>query len=138
MADVYLNSELNIAASVGINSHQGLFKHRNPLKISPCIIHMSRVTAPKLFASHSNFFCINIKRFHLNTRAWVLQERLLAPRVVHFGPSEVYWECNSSLCRKTFPRQESRHAGDTDIKGCLAIRGSVDTDMDDPDNLLNA
>jgi hypothetical protein len=55
MADVYLNSELNIAASVGINSHQGLFKHRNPLKISPCIIHTSRVTAPKLFASHSKF-----------------------------------------------------------------------------------
>jgi hypothetical protein len=57
---------------------------------------------------------------------------------VHFGPSEVYWECNSSLCRETFPRQESRHAGDTDIKGCLEIAGSVDTDMDDPDNLLNA
>jgi hypothetical protein len=57
---------------------------------------------------------------------------------VHFGPSEVYWECNSSLCRETFPRQESRHAGDTDIKGCLEIGGSVDTDMDDPDNLLNA
>ncbi|KAI9766855.1 MAG: hypothetical protein M1839_004760 [Geoglossum umbratile] len=26
-------------------------------------------------------------------RAWVFQERLLAPRLVHFGPQELIWEC---------------------------------------------
>lgn len=29
------------------------------------------------------------------TRAWVLQERLFAPRTVHFASSEMFWECNS-------------------------------------------
>ena len=137
MADVYLNSELNIAASIGINSHQGIFRDRNPLNISPCIIHTSWKTAPKIFASHSHRTGSDIDTSHLNTRAWVLQERLLAPRVAHFGPTEVYWECNFSLCRETFPRQEASHAGDTAIKSCLAFGGSIGIDLDDSNNLLN-
>ncbi|KAK4574974.1 hypothetical protein LTR86_000824 [Recurvomyces mirabilis] len=34
--------------------------------------------------------------FPLLTRAWVYQERLLSPRVLHFGPSELSLECNES------------------------------------------
>jgi Heterokaryon incompatibility protein (HET) len=30
-------------------------------------------------------------------RAWALQERLLATRVVHFTPSELVWECRSGV-----------------------------------------
>jgi hypothetical protein len=33
----------------------------------------------------------------LLARAWGYQERLLAPRVLHFGPHEVFWECMQSL-----------------------------------------
>lgn len=29
----------------------------------------------------------------LTTRAWTLQERLLAPRSLHFGKQQTYWEC---------------------------------------------
>ena len=67
MADVYLNSELNIAASVGIKSHQDIFKHRNPLRISPCIIHTSWTTTRKVFASYWKSSSVCIERFHLNT-----------------------------------------------------------------------
>lgn len=31
--------------------------------------------------------------FPLFTRAWFLQERLLSPRVLHFGHMELFWEC---------------------------------------------
>lgn len=34
----------------------------------------------------------------LLTRAWVFQERFLAPRTVHFHPFEMVMECKSSLC----------------------------------------
>ncbi|CRK14558.1 hypothetical protein BN1723_010390 [Verticillium longisporum] len=34
-----------------------------------------------------------VQLFPLLTRAWVYQERLLAPRVLHFGLQEVFWEC---------------------------------------------
>ncbi|KAL2165946.1 hypothetical protein VTG60DRAFT_3566 [Thermothelomyces hinnuleus] len=33
----------------------------------------------------------------LLSRAWAYQERLLAPRVLHFGPQEVLWECAQLL-----------------------------------------
>ncbi|KXJ94931.1 heterokaryon incompatibility protein-domain-containing protein [Microdochium bolleyi] len=35
--------------------------------------------------------------FPLLARAWGYQERLLAPRVLHFGPQEVFWECMQIL-----------------------------------------
>ncbi|PMD22331.1 hypothetical protein NA56DRAFT_538432, partial [Hyaloscypha hepaticicola] len=33
----------------------------------------------------------------LLTRAWTLQEHLLATKIVHFMPAEVVWECRSSI-----------------------------------------
>ena len=34
----------------------------------------------------------NLEDAVLNTRAWVLQERLLAPRILHFGRDQLIWE----------------------------------------------
>ncbi|KAL2060735.1 hypothetical protein VTL71DRAFT_9376 [Oculimacula yallundae] len=36
-------------------------------------------------------------RSKLSTRAWAFQERLLSQRTLHFGPSEMAWECRA-LC----------------------------------------
>lgn len=33
----------------------------------------------------------------LSTRAWAFQERVLSPRTLHFGPTEMAWECRA-LC----------------------------------------
>jgi hypothetical protein len=30
-------------------------------------------------------------------RAWVFQERILSPRILHFGADELFYECNSGL-----------------------------------------
>lgn len=36
------------------------------------------------------------------TRGWIFQERFLSPRVLHFGPQELFWEClEDSLCQCT-------------------------------------
>jgi hypothetical protein len=41
--------------------------------------------------------------YPLLTRAWVLQERLLSPRVLHFGRHELFWECKASAaCECSF------------------------------------
>lgn len=34
-----------------------------------------------------------VNKAPVNVRAWVLQERLLAPRVLHFSKAQVAWEC---------------------------------------------
>jgi hypothetical protein len=41
--------------------------------------------------------------FPLLQRAWVLQERLLSPRVLHFGRHELMWECTeTTACECSF------------------------------------
>lgn len=38
----------------------------------------------------------NVEQCPLSTRAWTLQERILAPRKLHFGADHLFWECRSS------------------------------------------
>jgi hypothetical protein len=51
-----------------------------------------------LLPSHST-----IRHFHLNSRGRVFQERLLAPRTVHFDHHQVYWECHVHSASSSFP-----------------------------------
>jgi serine/threonine protein kinase len=39
-----------------------------------------------------------------DTRAWVLQERLLSHRFLHIGQEQMYWECNALKASETFPQ----------------------------------
>ena len=36
-------------------------------------------------------------------RAWVVQERLLAPRVLHFGSRQLFWECSEWDASEDYP-----------------------------------
>lgn len=40
---------------------------------------------------------------HLGTRAWALQEKLLAPRTVHFGERGAFWECRTTVASEYLP-----------------------------------
>src|ERR1700761_3358486 len=39
----------------------------------------------------------------LGTRAWVVQERLLSTRTIHFSNSQLFWDCNSATGSEVFP-----------------------------------
>ena len=39
----------------------------------------------------------------LASRAWVLQERLLSPRTLHFSKTELFWECRHCDASESFP-----------------------------------
>jgi hypothetical protein len=39
----------------------------------------------------------------VNSRAWVCQERLLSPRIIHFGEGQLFWECNELKASEGFP-----------------------------------
>jgi len=78
----------------------------------------------------------------LNQRGWVFQERLLAPRVIHFCRSEVFWECGTKTACESFPArmpslplepypglpraiqwfQKTRHLGDNDGHPSLSMK----------------
>ena len=64
-------------------------------------------------------------------RAWVFQERLLAPRILHFGPHELFFECRSgTIC------ECNRRSGEPDDESELRqfIYMLLDENMKD-DNL---
>ncbi|KAL2059893.1 hypothetical protein VTL71DRAFT_10048 [Oculimacula yallundae] len=56
------------------------------------------------------FYCIDSDLYKrslasqsLLSRAWVFQERILAPRTLHFGTHQIAWECQNQTCFETFP-----------------------------------
>ncbi|QDS68372.1 hypothetical protein FKW77_010739 [Venturia effusa] len=40
----------------------------------------------------------------VNKRAWVLQERVVAPRIIHFTYTQLYWECGELHASENRPR----------------------------------
>jgi hypothetical protein len=39
----------------------------------------------------------NVEKARLNTRAWVMQERVLSRRTIHFSNNQIYWECGEGV-----------------------------------------
>ncbi|KAL5355325.1 heterokaryon incompatibility protein-domain-containing protein [Aspergillus floccosus] len=100
MASIYRGSFLTLAASKGAGCYDSLFS-KIPAQELPH--EQSGITADSTPYSiyirpampHWTPLRSNITHFPLLTRAWVYQERLLSPRVLHFG-RELIWECNET------------------------------------------
>lgn len=109
MMDIYQNCFLTIAATSSPSSDTGLFLETQiPAEVSgttdqgdayayhlrPSVQHFPHASMPSVFT----------QRWPLLTRAWVLQERLLAPRVIHVARPELFWECRACIdCECTEP-----------------------------------
>ena len=105
MKHIYKNSFLTIAATRAVDAAGGLFIDRNP-----DIVRISKVHAlwsPELEGDYlffvENLWYHEILESPLMKRAWVYQERLLSPRVLHLGRSQMLWECQSLDACETFP-----------------------------------
>jgi hypothetical protein len=100
MADVYKNSYVTIAAESSRDSHMGMLNERvfdfESIELlfesKTHDIHGVVYLRPAL---HDWETCINGPRSALRSRAWVLQESLLAPRTIRFSSQQMFWECRS-------------------------------------------
>ncbi|TGO07795.1 hypothetical protein BTUL_0246g00020 [Botrytis tulipae] len=61
-------------------------------------------------------------RSKLSTRAWAFQERLLSPRTLHFGPSEMAWECQTICSCECSATNERTSRTTSLLKGSIALR----------------
>ena len=106
MEKVYGNSALNLAATGAIDSSIGLFHSRDPDSLSTCVVQSSWSDRDNgLFALiDPDFWYNHVMSSPLLKRAWVQQEVILAPRVLHFGQSQLLWNCCELKACETFPK----------------------------------
>ncbi|KAK5657170.1 hypothetical protein OQA88_3227 [Cercophora sp. LCS_1] len=125
MSSIYTNSALTIAATHAASSSSSLFSASTATPIPlgnatlyarPATRHIHRHPSPA---------------FPLLTRAWVYQERLLSPRVVHFTPDELSWECNRSIrCQcGYFDRADARYTFHADKRWGVDIKRQHTTSL---------
>ncbi|GKU09784.1 unnamed protein product [Fusarium langsethiae] len=100
MGKVYQNSMCNIAASSASDSRQGCLYPRNPRIIQPEPLDSYGTELKDLYLFNRS---LPEKPFQLYTRAWVLQEALLAPRTLDCGQSQLYWRCDATKASEECP-----------------------------------
>ncbi|KAF4632556.1 hypothetical protein G7Y89_g5570 [Cudoniella acicularis] len=97
MKSVYSNCILNISAVRAQNAESGMFVSRNTALMQSCYVRW------KNFGRQERLISVTVEEdFHrglfatpISSPAWVLQERILAPRVLHFGSTQLFWECQN-------------------------------------------
>ncbi len=98
MGDIYQHAYCNIAATAAPDGRTGCFLERNPLLAQPFRVRIDSYPGPR---SNSSVYSLAPQVFWeqgllqapLLQRAWVVQERTLSPRVIHFGKDQLFWEC---------------------------------------------
>jgi hypothetical protein len=118
MYKVYSNSYCNISAPDSSDGTHGLGRDCTTLELEPERIEIrhenasgSMVTkvynAEKSSSWQPGLWRIHVENNVVNKRGWVFQERLLAPQVLHFAASQLFWECRElSACEK-YPKGAS-------------------------------
>ncbi|KAK4191060.1 heterokaryon incompatibility protein-domain-containing protein [Podospora australis] len=118
MANIYRNSWLTVYATASSSPSSGIFRTRQAVWIQaddPEDAETLDILFPEAAKlRHDLRLSLRFANVHpdfspyaepdkqksslpLLARAWAYQERLLAPRVLHFGPQEVFWECMQTL-----------------------------------------
>jgi hypothetical protein len=96
MADIYSGAYVVLAATRATNAAEGFLQHHSdPYEIT------TRTRAKKTFTiqayhnnNHTRHGYIRLDNLPRSQRGWCLQEGLLASRILHFLPFEVYYVCN--------------------------------------------
>jgi hypothetical protein len=106
MGDVYKGALCNIAATVSANSNDGCIQYRDPRLIEPCIVtteYPDQINDQYHIRFDSSFSSELFDNQLLFTRGWVVQERLLPSRVLHFAERQLFWECRMEEACETYP-----------------------------------
>ncbi|KPA35248.1 heterokaryon incompatibility [Fusarium langsethiae] len=106
MEKVYASAYCTIAATSASDSNSGFLKRATN---SEYICVQDNFGRRVCICSHLADFDTDVEGAGLNSRAWVMQERFLSCRAIHFGAHQMYWECGEEvycedMTRLTAPR----------------------------------
>ncbi|KAG9233019.1 heterokaryon incompatibility protein-domain-containing protein [Amylocarpus encephaloides] len=103
MSSVYWNGACKLVVTHCQNPAQNFF----PPKEIIASVKYEKVKSkepPKMLVTLPKLYSRDIDDGHLNTRGWVLQERLLAPKTIHFTESHIYCE-DQDICGEDWVRR---------------------------------
>ena len=115
MNEIYEHAFINVAATGASHGKDGLFYTRETIHIDPIPILLDwdlPVLQPYVLAQ--DMFFVEKYQFMsepLMLRAWVLQERLLSTRVIHFARQQVFWTCKHMRASESHPNGEDDFNG---------------------------
>jgi hypothetical protein len=95
MQDVYTSAYCTVAATSAIDSNSGFLK-RNINTNSEYLAVQDKGRTVYVCSDLANFDR-DVDGALLNTRAWVMQERFLSSRTIHFAANQMYWECGKGV-----------------------------------------
>ncbi|OQO03993.1 hypothetical protein B0A48_10636 [Cryoendolithus antarcticus] len=103
MRSVYSRSILNISVARAGSGDEGAFATRDASSVTASHVWWQVEHQPPAVELTESFWTIRrtvqhtsaaVRMLPLYSRGWVVQERYLAPRVLHFGSDRIFWECN--------------------------------------------
>lgn len=107
MNKVYRNALLTLSAMASPDAYGGLFRARDPHAVSPSTLTVQvgqQRAVEGLLVASGELWEDSVRRAPLSGRAWVVQERVLAPRSLYFCRDQLFWECRELRACEVFPR----------------------------------
>jgi hypothetical protein len=111
MSDVYAQSAITIAATSSSDSNGGLFFPRRIVPTAQLLWTFPDSSPPE----RVNFRSPDASRFTslydkspLIKRGWVLQERVLSKRTLHFTTTKLYWNCREAVLEEGSTQNHER------------------------------
>ncbi|KAH0528234.1 hypothetical protein TsFJ059_003124 [Trichoderma semiorbis] len=102
MANVYRNAMCNISATASSDSTGGLYYNREDIFTGISLSYPEQREELLLIREELEV-ADDIEFAAITKRGWVLQERLLSSRIVHFTSRQLIWECNELIASESFP-----------------------------------
>ena len=94
MEDVFASAYCTIAATSAQHSGQSFLKRDSASRY----VQIQDSSGNKFHVCERlDNFTKDVDGARLNTRGWVLQERALARRTIHFSANQTYWECGQGV-----------------------------------------
>lgn len=117
MSEIYEGSALTLSASEASDCRDGFLIPRSEAQLQGAVLNLQNADGNAVslhLCIHSNEFRDLVRGGAVSSRAWCLQERILARRVLHYCTSQVFFECTQ--CR--------RH--ESELKPTLELASSSD------------
>jgi hypothetical protein len=129
MADIYSGAYIVLAATRASDCAEGFLQPRQNLTETMQLPNTVVEVSARRVTTHDCWSKIGVDNQPLYQRAWAMQERELARRIIHFLPDEILWYCQTTTyceCGSSPLRASSRISSFTAFSELLAKKDCTD------------